>query len=365
MFFAPRPQDGTLTRFAWRGVRIFIVGGILSVTGALLFAKNFGAAMAYSLSITMMCWFFIDGGINAVASLIYRHDPECRAGATKWPAWPWTVAVILGGTIVGHSLGVALGNLVTGYDMPGLLNSDYRRALGLLAVALLPGIATTYFFYSRHRLASSEAVAQTAQRQAAENQLRLLESQLEPHMLFNTLANLRVLIGIDPPRAQLMLDRLIAFLRATLVASRETRHPLSSEFARIADYLALMKIRMGDRLQTQLQLPPELADWPVPPLLLQPLVENAIKHGLEPHVDGGRLHVSAERRGAHLVLQVRDTGAGLSAGAASPRGTRFGLQQVRERLHTLHGAAATLDLEPATDAEGGTLATIRIPLTPP
>ena len=202
-----------------------------------------------------------------------------------------------------------------------------------------------------------------AQRQAAEHQLKLLESQIEPHMLFNTLANLRVLIGTDPPRAQAMLDQLIAFLRATLGGSRVSSHPLGTEFARLADYLALMQIRMGERLQTRFDLPDELATLPVPPLLLQPLVENSIKHGLEPKVSGGRIDVSARRERAQLVLEVRDTGAGLSSTRGD--GTQFGLVQVRERLATLYGTKASFELANAGGAEGGTLATLRLPLPSP
>ncbi len=153
-----------------------------------------------------------------------------------------------------------------------------RQGLSMMLISLIPGLAATYFFVSRGRLAAALMRAETAQRQAAENQLRLLESQLEPHMLFNTLANLRVLIGMDPPRAQAMLDQLIAFLRATLSASRSGSHPLREEFARLQDYLALMKVRMGERLQPVFELPAELAELAIPPLLLQPLVENAIKH---------------------------------------------------------------------------------------
>ena len=121
-----------------------------------------------------------------------------------------------------------------------------------------------------------------------------------------------------------------------------------------------MKIRMGDRLQMQLDLPAELADHPMPPLLLQPLVENAIKHGLEPHLSGGRLVVSASREGDMLVLRVRDTGMGLTTSTGD--GTRFGLQQVRERLATLHGTRASLELTAAADENGGTLATVKLPL---
>jgi len=179
-------------------------------------------------------------------------------------------------------------------------------------------------------------------------------------MLFNTLANLRVLIGIDTVRAQAMLDHLIAFLRATLSGSQQPFHTLSAEFARLSDYLQLMQVRMGDRLQTRLVLPADLAGLQVPPLVLQPLVENAIKHGLEPHVGGGRIEVSAMRAADRIVLRVRHTGAGLATGASAV-GTRFGLEQVRKRLATIYGAAATLELTPAADAEGGTDATVTIP----
>jgi LytS/YehU family sensor histidine kinase len=220
----------------------------------------------------------------------------------------------------------------------------------------MAGIAGSYYFYSRNRGAYLERRMGEAQRHANEARLKLLETQLEPHMLFNTLANLRALIGVDPARAQHMLDHMIAYLRSTLDASRATTHPLQAEFNRLRDYLALMAIRMGERLQVDLQLPADLALQPVPTLLLQPLVENAIQHGLEPQVGGGRLTVAARRDDGHLVLEVTDSGAGL--GGSTP-GSGFGLAQVRERLATLHGSRATLSLEPAQPR--GTRATIRLP----
>jgi sensor histidine kinase YesM len=173
-----------------------------------------------------------------------------------------------------------------------------------------------------------------------------------------------VLIGLDPQRAQAMLDRLIGFLRATLTASRQDQHPLAAEFHHTDDYLALMAVRMGPRLAVRLQLPDELGTLPLPPLLLQPLVENAIKHGLEPKVEGGRIEVTAQRIGAQLQLQVRDTGVGLGAArsAGGTAGTGFGLEQVRTRLATLYGTRAALTLTPAVDAEGGALATLTLPL---
>jgi len=172
-----------------------------------------------------------------------------------------------------------------------------------------------------------------------------------------------------------MLDHLIAFLRGTLQGSRTALHPLHTEFDRLRDYLALMAVRMGERLQTEFMLPPELADVAVPALLLQPLVENAIRHGLEPAIDGGLLRISASRidgpRGARLHLCVFDSGGGQIApvlqGAPDfpPSGTGFGLTQVRERLHTLYGADASLALTRASASgsdPAGTLAHIELPL---
>ena len=348
-------------RFLVRGVRTFFFGIAIAIVETLATNHSLWPSLAHSVPISMLCWFCIDGSRLQVARWLHRRrvargidEPE-----TRWPGWAWMVPIVLGGTIIGFSGGNAIAGLILGQETPGFFRGTPQQAVALLLGALVPGLVITYWFYSREILALKEAAVQTAQRQAAEHQLKLLESQLEPHMLFNTLANLRVLIGLDPARAQAMLDQLIAFLRATLAGSRAAQHPLSAEFARLGDYLALMQIRMGDRLQARFNLPDTLADRPVPPLLLQPLVENCIKHGLEPAVAGGRIEVSAARDGADLVLRVRDTGVGLAPEAGD--GTRFGLVQVRERLATLYGVRASLRLDPATDAEGGTLATLRLP----
>lgn len=345
--------------FAWRGLKVLAIGVGIALLFTWVAPQKTGVSMAYALPITFGCWFFIDAGRLLAARWLRRRNPRAHP---QWPGWPWMAAVLAVGTVLGYQAGNTIGNLVTGRNAPGLLFEGPVRAVSLVLISLIPGVLATYYFYARSRLATIQAQAQEAQRHAAQAQLRLLESQLEPHMLFNTLANLRVLIALDPPRAQAMLDQLIAFLRATLNASRAGQHALSAEFSRIADYLALMKVRMGERLQTQLLLPDELACLPVPPLLLQPLVENSIRHGLEPQVEGGRIELDASREGDTLVLRVRDTGAGLSDPSAD--GTHFGLQQVRERLATLYGERASLHLAAADDGRGGSVATIRLPITP-
>jgi hypothetical protein len=304
----------------------------------------------YAEAIGLSIWACSDFG-----RLLFKRDPE-----TQWPTGWRMIAMQTGAVIVGYVIGTWIGDQYCGCSTFELWQRSARTFAGYLLLCIATTVAISFFFMSRGRDQRRLRQIATAQRDASEAQLKLLESQLEPHMLFNTLANLRVLIGIDPPRAQAMLDQLIAFLRATLSGSQQPFHALSAEFARLSDYLQLMQVRMGDRLQTQLALPHDLADLPVPPLVLQPLVENAIKHGLEPHVGGGRIEISAERRGAQVVLRVRDTGAGLAADA-NATGTRFGLEQVRRRLQTIYGAAATLDLRPAGGSEGGTDAIVTLP----
>ena len=370
-----RPQA-----FAVRGLRSLGFGGVIAVCLTLAFGFPFYATLVQSVCTAVCCWFSIDSGRLAAARWVHRHAANGTPESLKrWPGWPWMVPILIVGSVIGFSAGGALADWLGGTASRGYLRGSWRQGLSLLVLSLIPGIVITYWFYSRETIAAKEAAVQTAQRQAAEHQLKLLESQLEPHMLFNTLANLRVLIGIDAPRAQAMLDQLIAFLRAMLEASRAGTHPLSAEFARLADYLALMQVRMGERLITRLDLPAELADAPVPPLLLQPLVENSIKHGLEPKVEGGRIEVSARLEALQggpqqLVLSVRDTGLGLSGAPVS--GTRFGMTQVRERLAALYGDQASITLADAPSdgaaagAEaglaGGAVATIRLPwATPP
>jgi LytS/YehU family sensor histidine kinase len=154
-----------------------------------------------------------------------------------------------------------------------------------------------------------------------------------------------------------MLDHMIDYLRATLDGSRATTHALQSEFDRVRDYLEVMAIRMGPRLAFALDLPPELQQVAVPTLVLQPLVENSIQHGLEPKVCGGRIDVRATREGELLVLEVSDTGVGGAGGAAAGNG--FGLQQIRDRLQSLYGERARLDFHCGAD---GAQARIALPI---
>jgi sensor histidine kinase YesM len=174
---------------------------------------------------------------------------------------------------------------------------------------------------------------------------------------------LQGLIGIDPPRAQYMLDQLIHYLRASLSSSRAETTTLAHEFELMQAYLELMSVRMGSRLSYRLDLPEELSKFAVPPMLLQPLVENAIKHGLENKIEGGRIEVKAFREGEAVVISVIDNGQGLEASAAGDylkHGTGLGVSNVRDRLRALHGGQTTFSLEPNTPQ--GAIAKLTLPI---
>ncbi|RYZ12173.1 MAG: sensor histidine kinase [Comamonadaceae bacterium] len=359
-----------------------IIAAALTIAGDDRWDHN----LVYSLAIAMPSWLIIDAGRRALT----------KADDIQWPHGWRGLLLIAGGLLVGLGFGIAVGDLYAGRPVWQKLHAPQRLA-STLVVSILAVVVITYYYYSLGKSRYLQDRIAVAQRDAAEARLRLLETQLEPHMLFNTLANLRVLITLDPPRAVAMLDRLNNYLRVTLAGSRALSHPLSAEFERLEDYLALMAVRMGDRLRYTLDLPPELRPIQVPPLLLQPLVENSLRHGLETKVEGGTIAVSASRRtgpgGAELVIRVADTGRGLEgpgsaptaggdegpgadgsavrrpatatarSGAAGPQ-TRpsggFGLGQVRERLAESHGARAGFSLEP--NPGGGAIATIVLPL---
>lgn len=327
---------------------------IATIQYAFLPERPYTPPLVYSLLIGLFTWAIIDLGRNLI--------PSSRE--TGWPRGWHGLALTTGGIVIGYFLGSWLADQMcraygwyAGYPR---LEREAELRTSILITALA-GIVISFYFYAVNKSAYLERKMGEARRHANEARLKLLETQLEPHMLFNTLANLRALIGADPQRAQLMLDHMIAYLRATLSASRAATHTLQAEFDRLRDYLELMAIRMGPRLAFELHLPADLAQHPVPALLLQPLVENSIQHGLEPKLEGGRITVSARRDGGDLVLEVVDTGIG--AAAHQPlEGKGFGMSQVRERLATLYGNATRVDFSCA--AEGGSRVTLRFPIQP-
>jgi sensor histidine kinase YesM len=239
---------------------------------------------------------------------------------------------------------------------------DARWVIGVAITSMVISIVLAIVFFWREKSAIAEAALEREQRRTADIEreamaanLRALQAQIEPHFLFNTLANVTSLIDSDPARAKHMAESFIRFLRASLAATRRSRTTLADEFALIGDFLAVLKVRMGDRLDIGIDLPADLAGLEIPPMLVQPVVENAIRHGLEPKVEGGLVELRARRTDGRLVLEVADTGVGF--GEATSGGV--GLANIRERLRLAHGDAARLAIR--ENAPGGTVVAIELP----
>ncbi|MEO7115744.1 MAG: histidine kinase [Caldimonas sp.] len=209
-------------------------------------------------------------------------------------------------------------------------------------------------------VATETAESEQLKRQVVEARMAAMQAQVEPHFLFNTLASIDHLIETDPPRASTMQKNLIALLRASMPSMRESNpnaQTLGREMAVIRPYLEILKVRMEDRLQASVRVPDGLLSAEFPPMMIQSLVENAIKHGLEPKAEGGTLEVSAEIVDGRLAVTVADTGLGF--GKADTAGTGIGLANIRERLKLLYGDKASMVV--ADNRPSGTVVTLTVP----
>jgi len=209
--------------------------------------------------------------------------------------------------------------------------------------------------------ATEVAESESLKRQVVEARMAAMQAQVEPHFLFNTLASIDHLIETDPPRASKMQRNLISLLRASMPTMREANasglRDLGRELSVIRPYLEILKVRMEERLQTRIEVPEGLHSAEFPPMMIQSLVENAIKHGLEPKAEGGELLVRAEILHGKLAVTVADTGLGF--GRAATAGTGVGLANIRERLQLLYGTKATVTV--AENQPSGTVVVITVP----
>ena len=208
--------------------------------------------------------------------------------------------------------------------------------------------------------ATETAESEQLKRQVVEARMAAMQAQVEPHFLFNTLASIDHLIETDPKRASQMQKNLIALLRASMPTMRESHpaaHNLGREIAVIRPYLEILKVRMEERLQTVVDVPEGLLSAEFPSMMIQSLVENAIKHGLEPKPEGGTLTVRAEVQHGKLAVTVADTGVGF--GNAATAGTGVGLANIRERLQLLYGGKASMLV--AANKPSGTVVTLTVP----
>jgi len=267
---------------------------------------------------------------------------------------------------VGSLLGLALVIVVKGYSLAHMRTEPMSFVFNVVA-AFLIGFSISSMFYIKRREARTAAALHKAEaerhllsKQAVEAELKLMQAQVEPHFLFNTLASVQYLTETDPAAASRMLGHLIAYLRAALPQLRARSSTLAREMSLAEAYLNILAMRLGPRLRFTIDVPDDLRDHPFPPNLVISLVENAIKHGIEPSADGGSIALGAARSGESIVVTVADTGWGVAANAKDGHGV--GLTNVRERLAALYGGRARFSLEPA--APRGMQATLCVPYEP-
>jgi sensor histidine kinase YesM len=234
----------------------------------------------------------------------------------------------------------------------------------LQAIALCASFSAVigYFFYSRAQLRVNRELIQqeritrlSSEKGALEANLRLLQAQIEPHFLFNTLSNVLSLIDSDPAKSKSMLADLVRYLRTSLSRTLPAATTLEQEIDMIEAYLKIQKTRMGERLRFSIDVKDALRQQAFPPMLLQPLVENAVRHGLEPSVEGGAVTIAADEEGDMLKVTVSDTGCGFTAYEQGG----VGIANVRERLRLLYGDKGRLLLE--ENRPHGVRATIEAP----
>ena len=275
----------------------------------------------------------------------------------------WLIPAIAAGLVAG----VTAGGVLSGgylYFLDEWSMAYTRVFLQIGVFGLVFGVPITYFFLAGERLKASEQQIREEkirrlkmEKETAMTSLRLLQAQIEPHFLFNTLSNVLSLMDTDGDKARQMLMDLNEYLRISLDRTRQEMVTLSRELDLVQRYLAIFKVRMGSRLDFDIRDHTGLPDLPFPPLLIQPLVENALKYGLEPLLDGGKITVDCRLSGRDLVISVSDTGAGLdeTGGRAG-----IGLNNVSRRLESIYGNTARVTL--TQNRPAGTLATIQLPL---
>jgi sensor histidine kinase YesM len=275
---------------------------------------------------------------------------------------PFAVFIILIGMVFGILVGHLMAAFILQPSLPSFIwgwKKDFLKTIGLwLALA----IAIGYFFYSRTRIKISKEIIQqerinrlSSEKEVLEANLKLLQAQVEPHFLFNTLSNVLSLIDTDPTKGKSMLADLIHYLRTSLSRTLPVATTLDQEMNIIKAYLNIQKIRMGERLSFSIELPDALREHPFPPMLLQPLVENAVKHGLEPAIEGGKITIKVMEENGLIKIEVQDTGNGFSSYDTAG----VGITNVRERIRLLYGDKGRLMLE--ANVPHGVKAIIEVP----
>ncbi len=334
--------------------KLLLAFGALGVMAHLLFPDRLSLISSVAICTTL-------GTITALSLLSiwfnYRRMP-----VPNLKSYLWVIALACIGAVAGASVMTLLG----GQSFASLWERIGRVILwgGL---GLGSGYALVYGLVAAWRRKEYEMLTAALQMQAeqdrlarklSESRLRMLQAQIEPHFLFNTLGAVQQLAQTESPRAAELTANLITFLRASLGDMRTEQMSLQAEWTLVEAYLKVMKARLGSRLEFEMNLAPALTHFCLPGMLVLTLVENAIKHGIEPALRGGRIDVSARCEGDVVCIAVADTGAGQAVPSTFGRG----LSNLKERLHLAYGDAGHLDLSALEPS--GMLATLTFPMQP-
>ena len=320
-----------------------LTGGFNTLIAISLTYIGYGGGMSVNFIVSQSIGFSICVCVVAVINWFPASSPVSNT------------LIIAAAVITGALGGSFLASRLIGVPLSTSLHGEWTLLSQLLFLSLLFGSIITYFFFSffssREKMAQAEAFIReerikrlTLEKETLETRLRLLQAQVEPHFLFNSLSNILSLLDTDLGKGKEMLADLTHYLRASLSLTREKTSTIGQEMELVRAYMNIFKVRMGDRLSYRIEIPDYLKERPFPPMLIQPLVENAIKHGLEPKINEGEISIRIEEKEDSLRLVVSDTGVGFNE--KCPPG--FGLSNIRERLKTLFDGQGRLILEENT-----------------
>jgi len=318
--------------------------------------------LAVALTISIVVGLLLMHGWKSSASALFLRTTILGLAATTafalFEAWPrrlprwfqrWALQVVAVGvfmpvtTLLMYVLSTSRG-APPFWDDPDRMNGWTH--LTFAAILLAPWTALAAIVRQKEAFARDQSLSfalerSELERQALDARLHLLQAQVAPHFLFNTLANVQALVDAGSPHASAVLRSLTAYLRAAVPLLHESAATIERELQLVRPYLELMQMRMPDRLQYAMHVDPSTLKVRCPPTTLLTLVENAVRHGIDPSEEGGRIDIDIERRGERCVVRVTDTGAGLHESA---NGLGTGLTTLRERLQLIFGDAAQLRL---------------------
>ncbi len=273
------------------------------------------------------------------------------------------ILLILSSLVLGAISGSIIVSVIKGMDLTLLLDEHSNLLFHAILGNFIFGGVMISFFVSKARIAEAKRIVLEERMKlldmkymTIETELRLLQAQIEPHFLFNTLSNIMSLIDTNPDKAKIMMEYFSAFLRASLHISRDKTITIAQEMELIRSYLDIHSVRMGNRLSYTIDIPDSLLECRLPPLLIQPLVENSLKHGLEPKIEGGEITIKGEHEGNAIAITIADSGIGINE---NTRGNGIGLENIRKRIQMFCNGDGRLILE--KNKPSGVKAIIEIP----